>query len=323
MKILYSFQATGNGHLIRAREIIPELKRFGPVHIMTSGSLSQLPLEFPIDFQHPGLSYRYNDKGGINYSQTLKDLELKPLFKAINELPVEDYDLVINDYEPITAYACKRKGVKCVSISNQMSHYSTKIPRPKHSWAQRQLLLNYAPANGKKIGIHYEKYDDFIMTPIIRQELHVAQPPTKDHLTVYLPAHDDYAIIEAFGLAPFPIHVFSRTAKKPYRHGRLEIKPLGIQEFTKSMVTAEGVICAGGFTTTSEAMFLGKKLWCIPIHGQYEQECNYLALKQLGLKDYSFNLLGVMEFYDDSHKVIGHFPQNIDEHLSQIISHKT
>jgi predicted glycosyltransferase len=45
-----------------------------------------------------------------------------------------------------------------------------------------------------------------------------------------------------------------------------------------------GIVSATGFETTSEAMFLGKKLLTIPIKNQYEQLCNAEALTRLGGK---------------------------------------
>jgi uncharacterized protein (TIGR00661 family) len=43
------------------------------------------------------------------------------------------------------------------------------------------------------------------------------------------------------------------------------------------------VLCNAGFETPAEALFLKKKLCVIPMHGQYEQQCNAFALKQMGV----------------------------------------
>ena len=43
------------------------------------------------------------------------------------------------------------------------------------------------------------------------------------------------------------------------------------------------MICNAGFQTTSEAISMGKRLLAIPIDGQYEQSCNVVALKKLGI----------------------------------------
>ena len=37
MKILYAIQGTGNGHLSRAIDVIPALKKIGQVDVLVSG----------------------------------------------------------------------------------------------------------------------------------------------------------------------------------------------------------------------------------------------------------------------------------------------
>ena len=50
MKILYAVQATGNGHIARAIEILPYLKKYGEVDIFLSGSNSHLQVDLPVQF---------------------------------------------------------------------------------------------------------------------------------------------------------------------------------------------------------------------------------------------------------------------------------
>ena len=38
MKILYAIQGTGNGHIARAEDIVPVLKRFGTLDVLVSGA---------------------------------------------------------------------------------------------------------------------------------------------------------------------------------------------------------------------------------------------------------------------------------------------
>jgi uncharacterized protein (TIGR00661 family) len=42
-------------------------------------------------------------------------------------------------------------------------------------------------------------------------------------------------------------------------------------------------VCAGGFATTSEAIFLGKPMIVVPVEGQIEQQFNAAALKKEGV----------------------------------------
>jgi len=54
MKILYAIQGTGNGHVSRAREIIPILKKKGDVDILISGIQSDIDLPDAIKYKFKG-----------------------------------------------------------------------------------------------------------------------------------------------------------------------------------------------------------------------------------------------------------------------------
>ena len=45
MKILYAIQGTGNGHVSRAYEVVPELQKYGKVDLLLSGN--QCDIELP------------------------------------------------------------------------------------------------------------------------------------------------------------------------------------------------------------------------------------------------------------------------------------
>ena len=98
MKILYAFQGTGNGHIVRAKEIIPILKKYACVDTLISGHQSQLKMDFPLDFQHRGISLLYNTHGGISYPKTFFKNNFFKAFKPIQNIYLSIYDLIINDY---------------------------------------------------------------------------------------------------------------------------------------------------------------------------------------------------------------------------------
>lgn len=70
MKVLYAFQGTGNGHIARAQEIVPILKKYVEVDTLISGHQSQLKADFNINLQYKGISLFYNKTGGLSYRQT-------------------------------------------------------------------------------------------------------------------------------------------------------------------------------------------------------------------------------------------------------------
>ncbi len=284
MNILYAIQGTGNGHLSRAVDVIPELRKHGKLDLFVSGAQADIKLPYPVKYKSKGLSFHFGTRGGINFVDTFRKNSTKDVIKEIATLPVEKYDLVINDFEAISAWACKKKGVPCIALSHQSALLSKKTPRPKSidpfgEW----ILKNYAPTNSY-VGFHFESYDKNIFSPVIRSDIRSASPKDLGHYTVYLPAYDDKKLVKLF--LRFPgIHwkIFSKHTKVPYHVGKISVYPIGYADFVESVVTASGVLCGAGFETPAEVLHLNKKLLVVPMSGQYEQQCNAAALKRLGV----------------------------------------
>lgn len=284
MKILYAIQGTGNGHLSRARDIIPILQKKGEVDILVSGIQADVQLPYPVTYKLKGLSFIFGKKGGVDILQTYKKSKLKRLFNEINELPIKKYDLVLNDFEPVSAWACYMKNKECIALSHQSAVLNEKAPQPAHvDFIGRSILKHYAPATAH-YGFHFNTYDKNIFTPVIRKEVRELKPENKGHYTVYLPAYDDERIIKILSaFKNIQWQVFSKHNKKTIREKNILIEPINNEAFIKSMASAEGVLCGAGFETPAEALYLQKKLLVIPMKNQYEQHCNAAALQQMGV----------------------------------------
>jgi len=63
----------------------------------------------------------------------------------------------------------------------------------------------------------------------------------------------------------------------------VHIRPIHNEQFTQSLATSNGLLTAGGFEGPAEAIFLGKKVFSIPMSNQYEQLCNAEAMKKIGV----------------------------------------
>ena len=284
MKIFYAVQATGNGHISRAMELLPHLKQYGSVDIFLSGNNSNLALDAPIKYRSKGLSLYYNCNGGLDFWQLLRELQPFRLKQEIKDLPVENYDLVINDFDCITAAACAKKKIPSVNFGHQASFQSVHTPRPSDkSTAGEWILKNYARAS-QYIGLHFKSYDDFIFTPVIKKEILQAEPIDSNYITVYLPSYCKPQLTSIF--QPFSdirFEIFCSQISRPERQGNITFLPVDKTLFNQSFIHCSGIITGGGFETPAEALHLGKKLITIPIRSQYEQQCNAAALKQLGV----------------------------------------
>lgn len=284
MKILYAIQGTGNGHITVALEVLPYLMKKGQVDILISGTEVDVVLPYPVKYRFEGLCFVFGKKGGIDYLETYKKAHLKNLFREIQSLPVEEYDLVFSDFEPVSAWACYLKNKPCIGFSHQAAVVNKSSPKPKKKDVIGQAVLKYYAPVSVKYGFHFVPYAKNIFTPIIRSGIRKAQAEGGKHYTVYLPAYSDKRILKL--LSYFPEQrweVFSKRRTETFVHENISLYPVTNKAFVQSMVNSKGVFCGAGFQTPSEALFLKKKLLVIPMKGQYEQQCNAAALKLLGI----------------------------------------
>ena len=285
MKIFYAVQATGNGHISRANSILPLLQKYGDVDIFLSGNNSALKTSMPVAYRSKGISLQYDIKsGGIDVMKTIGGIHLRKLLNEARFLPVEKYDLVINDFECITSLACKFKGIPSVHFGHQASFMSKKVPRPtKKNLLGEWVLSNYATGT-RSVGLHFKQYDDNIFSPVIKPSILNATPVNEGHITVYLGHYADHLVVKQLQrLKNFKFHLFSNQVENVMQEDNVKLLPLSQAMFDDSLINAHGVITGAGFETPAEALYLGKRLMVLPMHGQYEQACNAAALKEFNV----------------------------------------
>jgi uncharacterized protein (TIGR00661 family) len=283
MKIFYAIQGTGNGHLSRAIELYPYLQKYGDVDFFLSGSNSHLNSVIPIKYKSKGVSLFYKNTGGLDYKKMISSLSLSVIKDAKN-LPVENYDLVINDFDFVTSLACSLKKVKSVHFGHQASFQSQKTPRPNHSSFIGNLILEKFVKSDTHIGLHFEQYDENIYNPIIKSEIINATPINDGHITVYLPQYSiEFLAPYLLAKSDFHFEVFTKQVDRIVCNLNITYFPINNEQFTSSLIRCYGIITAGGFETPAEAMYMNKKVMSIPILKHFEQECNGKALKNMGV----------------------------------------
>ncbi|NQX90996.1 MAG: glycosyl transferase [Flavobacteriales bacterium] len=290
MRILYAIQGTGNGHMARAREIIPVLKSQHHVDILISGRNADLDPGYPVQYRYKGLSFEYGSSGSLHIGKSFLKNNLLVLLRDIIQVPVQKYDLVVNDFEPVTAWAAKLSNVPILSVSHQAAYWYEESPRPSNPNLIGELVLrHYAPCK-ESIGFHFNRYHPNIFPAIIRSEIQSLMDSVIEgrHITVYLPAYGRESLIQfAKDHSNQEWHVFSKQIARSEQIENLRLEPIDNKKFLESLSSSKAVLCNAGFELPSEALYLGKKLMVIPIKGQYEQECNAAALKLAGVPVYS------------------------------------
>ncbi|MGR9054193.1 MAG: MJ1255/VC2487 family glycosyltransferase [Gammaproteobacteria bacterium] len=305
MRIFYGVQGTGNGHITRARVMAKELYQEGfEVDFQFSGRPAEKYFDMEIfnGYQcREGLTFN-TDKGEVSYLKTVLQANPIRFIRDIKALDLNSYDLVISDFEPITAWAGKKLKIPVLGIGHQYA-FQHDIPRPGYSPIADQVMKYFAPAD-IGIGLHWHHFGQPILPPIIET------PATPDSIVdnkiiVYLPFEDTREVIRK--LCPFEnfdFHIYSPTVvESKYPH--IKCNPLSRNGFQKDLYDSIGIISNAGFELASESLQMGKKILAKPLHAQMEQIANAAALDQLGYGHtmYELDTAAIEDWLHNKHAV--------------------
>ncbi len=326
IRILYAIQGTGNGHLARALTLIPELRKHAEVDVLLSGIQVDLELPFPVKYRLKGLSFIFGKKGGIDIWKMMRKVNLITFMAEIQKLKLKPYDLVLNDFEPVSAWACMQHRVPCIQFSHQAGVIQPEAPKPENEdWIGKWILKNYAPAD-HQFGFHFQKYNHRTFTPIIRDDVRSLVPTEGSHITVYLPAYKDDVLCSLFAeFKDVQWQIFSKHCKQVYQKENCLVQPIQNQSFIQSIASSGGVICGAGFETPAEVMHLNKKLLVVPMSHQYEQHCNAQALKEMGVKVLKNidkeSVKAIQKWLDNAESVCVNYPDNKSEAIEAVLTY--
>jgi len=290
MKLLYGVQGTGNGHITRARAMAKELKACGvSVDYLFSGREADKFFDMDAFGDYRvlnGLTFS-SKEGRVRPLATLANSKPLQFWRDINSLDLSPYDLIITDFEPITAWAGKRQKARVIGLGHQYA-FRHNIPQHHGSLVQQGVLRYFAPAT-LSIGLHWHHFGQPILPPIAPVDPST-EPVIRKHYVVYLP----FESVDAIGklLKQFPsyhFHVYHPEVS-PASEGHIHWFPPGRENFQNDLHRCEGVICNAGFELASEVLQLGRKLLVKPVRGQSEQYSNALALDLLGYGHVMYDL---------------------------------
>lgn len=296
MKILYGVQATGNGHITRARVMAPALLKEGiEVDFLFSGRPPEklFNMEPFGDYQvRRGLTFSVKD-GRIDRWRSLRQNSFIQLISDIRALDLQSYDLIISDFEPITAWAAKLQKKPCIGIAHQYA-FRYPLPGPSVGRIMMPMIRFFAPVQ-QGIGLHWHHFNGPILPPLIESQPY-AITQQAGMILVYLPFEERQQIRQwLLPFSDFEFHVYC-DIDRPEDDGHILWRPLSREAFRQAQACCEGVIANSGFGLSSEVLQAGKKLLTKPLSGQPEQASNAAVLQHFGLAEV-FSELQAEQFY--------------------------
>ena len=299
MRIVYGTFAQGHGHFSKAAVLVPLLEARGHDVCVISSGCDQPPngYRFRRHRHFPGMSYVFAD-GRTDFRRTfLKWLReapdvLRSLWRLRSIVREFRPDLVISDFEPLTASPLLQPRCEVISISRQVALLDPQIPLPESQQFSRKLARStfrlFSAGADRLFGYHYSPASYRCVPPVIRKELRSQTPIHGEHLFVY----NHYDTGESG--APQRLVDWSKRNRIPVRaygfpdvpRGRREsvlFQPPGRATMLDDMRTARTVFTSAGLTTPLEAFLLNKPVVIVPLPNQWEQQVNAFHLEQAGL----------------------------------------
>ncbi len=217
-------------------------------------------------------------------------------------------DVIVNFFEPLTGvYALTtRQRPPVVAVGHQfMFAHPRYIRAPGLRWAQwgMKWFVRLVGAASTRVALSLYAAPDlprqslFVCPPILRQQLFARQPTDGNYVLVYLLNHGYAEQISAWHEQnpDVALHCFYDKPGAPaeYQHREnLTFHRLDGEKFLRLMAGCKAVVCTAGFESVSEAAYLGKPLFMVPVENHVEQQINALDAVDcgLGLTDNRFNL---------------------------------
>ena len=235
MNILYGIQATGQGHISRARALARAFSAHPGVSVtwLFSGRERERLFDMEVFGEYlwrRGLTFS-TARGRVNRLRTITTNNLPRLLCEVTTLDVSGYDLVVSDFEPVTAWAARRAGKRAIGIGHQYA-FGDGTPIEGDSWVSRLVMRWFAPVD-VPVGLHWQPYRGAIAPPIL--DLPLDRVARDAYFLVYLPFEEQLAVTEL--LRHFPEYHFVQYAPglAPGSGGNVQRYPAGKPVLTKPL----------------------------------------------------------------------------------------
>ena len=281
MKILYGIQGTGNGHISRARKMAAHLaaRRVDVTYLLSGRPRDRLfDMECFGNFEHRRGLTMVQVNGKVDYVRTALETPVREFIRDIRALDVSGYDVVITDFEPVTAWAAKLAGKTVIGIGHQYA-FGHSIPQKGGNPIAKAVLRYFAPAD-IRIGLHWHHFNTGILPPIIDTGL-CHRATDSEFVLVYLPFEDQNKVTSLLQqLSGYRFVQYSPDLNDGVS-GNVQLRKTNLHGFRNDLQHASAVICNAGFELVAECIHIGIPVMVKPVRGQMEQVSNAHALQHL------------------------------------------
>ncbi len=324
-KILYGVCGIGMGHTYRQLPLLDELAKDNRIVLFVYGESKSFYEEH---FRHSenvtvltvSVPFYVGNAQGLDFAETARRIAASGIdHEAINLAAMEKTqeligkpDLVISDYEPISAQYAYASGTPLVTIDQQSKYlvgdYSQAIAgqtcldevarlRLFFPTAALRLACSFFTVPRRAIGKSAASEKVIICPPIIKPAIVAMKKRRRQaqqeksgtgtrSILVYISSQRDFVqsyeeVLTVLSTAPeYHFHVFVKELPQhllAHLPSNVTLRRHGDPRFLDVLAECQGIVTTGGHTLVSEAMYLGIPAYLIPL-AVYEQQINAHAV---------------------------------------------
>lgn len=298
-RILYGVQGDAHGHAIRALTVARHYPEHDFQFVSYDYGARLLQGEFSV-FECAGLETIVHNHQLATAHTICSNIQFfsreRRLMAEVMRL-IDEFkpDIAITDYEYFVPRACRRAGVPCLSLDHQhmiTSCFHRFPPRQFPSYVATYLAVRclFSSASQYLVTSFFRPPQRRVTTnvqfvpPLLRERVTRVKPSTGDHVLAYRSHPPSKDFIPFLRDIHRPVMVYGFDMDR--RDGNLHFKKRSEEGFLEDLASCSYVICSGGHTLMSEALFYGKPIISFPIDKLFEQFMNAFYLEKLGYGRY-------------------------------------
>jgi uncharacterized protein (TIGR00661 family) len=277
-RILYGVHGTGRGHAIRVLALAQHYSRDEFLFVCHGEAARLLGQHFRV-FECPNPvtpigAHRVNAAAALlRTAATLANVThwKREVGRAADAFGP---DCAITDYEYFVPKVARAMNLPCLSLDNQHAITLGRIDLPigqRPSWLATAMAIRllFSSADQYLISNFFKfvpRMDSGLVRqvpPLLRREVVALRPTQGEHVVAYQGYPTFAAFTEHLATLDRPVHVYGLDGGRNER--RVVFKSFDEQAFLDDLASCAYVVCGGGHTLMSEALYLGKPVLSIPV----------------------------------------------------------
>lgn len=302
-RVLYGVMGNTHGHVMRSLAIAERLRDRHEFHFLGGGRVPAAVAARGFPVTEVPVLRTVHKAGRVSVPAVIGQIvgriaEAPDVLRRVRAL-VEEFkpDVAICDREFYLPLACRRAGLRCVSLDHSHVMRMCRYPVPpgqRVSWALAMLndylLFDFTRHNLAVSFFHPPRRAGVrgvneLLPPVLRPEVTGVTPGEGEHVLVYQTSATFRPLLEPLRQLDRPVLVYGFGEGRS--EGNLQFRPYDERAILRDLASCAYAVVNGGHNLLCEAFHFKKPALCFPIATLFEQFINAWHVRELGYGTFS------------------------------------